>query len=233
MPVGVMLLENTHMRGPGSMAHPDSYADGALFEPLRGVMGRALVDRPDEVREQVIATARRLADRGADVITMNCGFGVLFQQDLLAATGVAIVSSSLLLLPTLAAVHAGKVGVVTFDKAALSPAHLAAAGWPAGAPLAVADVQRFAEWRLLEAERPVDLPIEVMGGQLLETARGLVDRHALTALVLECSGMAPFAPTLGSHLSKFASRPSKFQSRLEAPLGCGVHTIFDALNLVS
>jgi hypothetical protein len=233
MPVGVMLLENTHVRGPGSMAHPESYADGALFEPLRGVMGRALVDRPDQVRERVLSTARKLRDRGADVITMNCGFGVLFQRDLVAATGVTIVSSSLLLLPTLAVVHGGKVGVVTFDKRALGPEHLAAAGWPTGVPLAVADVQRFAEWRLLDEEDPVDLRLEAMGSQLRQTARQLVDDHALTALVLECSGMVPFVPTLEAQLSNLASQPSRFPSRLGAPVGCRVHSIFDALILVS
>jgi hypothetical protein len=214
MPVGVMLLENTHLSGPGSMAHPGSYPDGVLFASLPGVMGRVLVDRPDLVREQVVATAQKLAGRGADVLTMNCGFGVLFQRDLVTTTGVTAVSSSLLLLPTLAALHAGKVGVVTFDKTALSQAHLAAAGWPTSIPLSMADVQGFSEWRLLDADRPVDLCPETMGSQLLHTARELITSHSLAALVLECSGMVPFAPML------------------RRELGCGVYTIFDALNLV-
>jgi hypothetical protein len=202
------------LRGPGSMAHPGSYDGGALFETLPGVIGRVLIDRPELVRERIIATARKLTGRGADVLTMNCGFGVLFQRDLIAATGAAAVSSSLLLLPTLAALHAGKVGVVTFNKKALGLAHLAAAGWPTSVRLAITDVQGSAEWRLLDEEQHVDLPLETMGSQLLQTAKEMVGSHALAALVLECSGMVPFAPML------------------RRELGCGIYTIFDALDLV-
>jgi hypothetical protein len=215
MRVGVMLLENTHMRGTGSMANPQSYLGEVLFETLPGVMGRVLVDRPEQVRDAVVATARRLCSRGADILTMNCGFGVLFQQDLVKASQVTIASSSLLLLPTLAMVHGGKVGVITFDKAALSGAHLAAAGWPPSAPLAVSDVQHSAEWRLLDEERPVELPLELMGRQLLATARSLVGNHSLSALALECSGMVPFAPMLRSEL------------------GCSVHTVLDLVNFAA
>lgn len=215
MRVGVMLLENTHMRGIGSMANPGSYLGEVLFETLPGVMGRVLVDHPGQVRDAVIATARRLCGRGADIITMNCGFGILFQQDLVAATQVTIASSSLLLLPTLATVHNGKVGVITFDKAALSDAHLAAAGWPPGVSLAVSDVQHSAEWRLLDEERQVELPLELMGRQFLATARTLVGKHSLSALVLECSGMVPFAPMLRSEL------------------GCSVHTVLDLVNFAA
>ena len=178
-------------------------------------MGRMLLDKPELVREQVIETAQRLLSRGASVLTMNCGFGVPFQSDLVAATRATTVSSSLLLLPTLAAVHGGRVGVVTFDKTALSPAHIAAAGWPAGITPAVGDVQSFAEWRLLDEEGSIDLPVETMARQLLEVARALIGRHAVSALVLECSGMVPFA------------------ALLRRELDCEVYTIFDVLELVS
>lgn len=215
MRVGVMLLENTHLRGPGSIANPGSYSGEALFETLPGVMGRVLVNHPERVRDAVVATALQLCGRGADILTMNCGFGVLFQRDLVEATRVTIASSSLLLLPTLATVHAGKVGVITFDKAALSDAHLAAAGWPQSAPLAVADVQQFAEWQLLDEERPVELPLDLMGRQLLAMARAFIGGHSLSALVLECSGMVPFAPILRSEL------------------GCSVHTVLDLVNFAA
>jgi hypothetical protein len=195
------------------MADAGSYEGGALFETLTGVMGRALVERPDLVRDRVIATARRLAGRGADTLTMNCGFGVLFQHELATATGAIAVSSSLLLLPTLASLHAGRVGLITFDKAALNASHLAAAGWSADSPPALADVQLFPEWRLLDEERPVALPVEIMGQQLLETAMEFRKARDLRALVLECSAMVPFAPMLRRELQ------------------CSIYTIFDALNL--
>lgn len=213
--VGVMLLQNTHLSGSGSMANAGSYEGRALFETLPGVMGRKLIDQPDVVKQSVTDTARVMAGRGAEILTMNCGFGVLFQQAIAEAAEIPVVSSNLVLLPTLAIIHAGKVGILTYDKAALSAAHLRCAGWHMEMPPACADVQQFAEWRMLEEEGKVELDIDTMGRQLVETGRDLVRAHGLAALLLECSGMFPFT------------------SKLRYELGCHVYGVFDALNLVA
>jgi hypothetical protein len=211
--VGVMLLQNTHLRSPGSMGHPDSYGWPAIFGTLHGITGRMLIDRPEELALAVLDTAKGLVGRGATVLTMNCGFGVLFQQRLVDALDVTTVSSSLLLLPSLRAIHGHRVGVLTFDRAALSAAHFRAAGWPDHEAPACADVQEFAEWQLLDEEEPQDLPIDRMGKQLAIMAQSLVTTNRLRAVVLECSAMVPHA------------------ARLERSLGCPVYTVFDAIEL--
>lgn len=214
MTVGVLLLENTHLRGPGSMAHSESYGGMAIFRTMTGVMGRELMDRPDLVREAVIDAALELAADGADAITMNCGFGVLFQRDVAQAAKVATACSSLVLLPVLAALHGGHVGVLTYDRSALTPAHFDAAGWPPGAALPLsADVQAFPEWRLLEEEGEVALDLETMEAQLATLGESFVAANGLSALVLECSAMVPFKGTV------------------KRKTGCHVYDVLDAVEL--
>lgn len=215
MRIGVMLLENTHLRGLGTMSNAESYETDVSFELLSGVMGRDVIYRPEAVRNRIIAAAMKLTAAGAKVITMNCGFGIRFQRDLIGATNAVCVTSSLLLLPTLAVIHGEKVGVLTFDERALDLAHFEDAGWSAGVVPPVAGVRQFDEWRLLDAESVTDLPLESMGSILSITACRLVADFRLEALVLECTGMFPFA------------------RQLREKTGCAVYTIFDLLRLVN
>ena len=67
-----------------------------------------------------MAAARALGETRPDVVTMNCGFGVLFQKEMSAATEAVVVSSSLILLPLLAAIHGDRGGVLTYDRPGLS-----------------------------------------------------------------------------------------------------------------
>ncbi|MES0039759.1 hypothetical protein NKJ74_31905 [Mesorhizobium sp. M0046] len=64
-----------------------------------------------------MAAAQRLVDRGAEVITADCGFMVRHQAAISAAVNVPVVTSSLLLVPTLLRqlAFAKKLAVITAD----------------------------------------------------------------------------------------------------------------------
>jgi len=195
--LGVLLLETSFMDVAGAMKHPETFAFPALHSVVPGATGQTVVGpRTAALTDAYVAHARTLVEEGADVLTCNCGFAVTFQDAIVTQARRPAITSSLLLVPLLARVFGSPVGVLTYDAAQLDAARRQAAGWAADLAVAVADVQHSEAWRALGAVTPPSLDLDVMREDLLTTARALSRGASPTVLLLECTGMFPFAQIL-------------------------------------
>ncbi|MER8785501.1 hypothetical protein NKH60_30530 [Mesorhizobium sp. M1006] len=87
----------------GCLLHPETFDRPVIWEIVEGAFAETIVRREPSLRvkDACVAAARRLVERGADVISADCGFFVRYQAAVAAAVNVPVVMSSLLLVPAL------------------------------------------------------------------------------------------------------------------------------------
>ena len=198
-PLGILMLDARFPRIRGDMGNASTWPFPVLYRVVRGATPEAVVlDRARGLLQPFVEAARDLVDLGAEAITTNCGFLSLFQQELAAAVGVPVATSSLMQVPWVQATlpPGRRVGVLTICRATLTPRHLECVGAPADTPLEGTEDGREFFRVLIKAEKR-DLDVAAAREDILEAGRRLVRAHAdVGAIVLECTNMPPYAAAL-------------------------------------
>ena len=152
---------------------------------------------PRVLLDAFVEAGRDLVATGADGITTNCGFLALVQDELRAALGVPVATSSLMQVPMVQALlpPGRKAVILTISKATLSPAHLAAAGVPADTPVFGTDGGRAFTRDILGDVPQIDFA--ACRQDMLDAAdQILAQQPDAGAIVLECTNMVPYAADL-------------------------------------
>ncbi|MER9451717.1 hypothetical protein [Mesorhizobium sp. M0254] len=84
-----------------SLFHPATFNQPIITEMVVGAFAEVVIRGDTSLEGACVAAAQRLVDRGAEVITADCGFMVRHQAAISVAVNVPVVTSSLLLVPTL------------------------------------------------------------------------------------------------------------------------------------
>ncbi len=199
VPLGILMLEAKFPRIPGDMGNGTTWPFPVLYKVVRGASPeRVVLQGARGLLPDFIAAAQELVDLGAEAITTNCGFLSLFQQELAAAVGVPVATSSLMQVPWVQATlpPGRRVGVLTVSKATLTPAHLQAANVPLDTPVMGTENGREF-FRVLIQAAAVDMDVAQAEADILEAGRALVAAHPeVGAVVLECTNMPPYAAAL-------------------------------------
>lgn len=196
--VGILMLETRFPRIPGDIGNAGTWPFPVLYKVVRGASPDHVVRRGAQgLAGRFVDAAHELVTDGADGITTNCGFLVLFQDQLAAAVGVPVASSSLMQVPMVQSLLPPdrRVGVLTISRASLTPEHLRASGVPADTPIVGTESGREFSRAILDDEPALD--IELARADLIDAAAQLIqDCPETGAIVLECTNMVPFAPDL-------------------------------------
>ncbi len=187
--LGVLMLDTRFPRLPGDVGHAGSFAMPVRHRVVAGASPRRIVQQGDRaLLEPFVAAGRALVGEGARALTTSCGFLARWQAELQAALPVPVWTSSLLLLPGLAA---RRPGVLTVDAASLDAATLLAAGAPPSTPVQGIDPDSALAATLLQDRAELDA--EAAARTMAAAARELVGRHPdRGAIVLECTNMPPY-----------------------------------------
>jgi hypothetical protein len=149
-------------------------------------------DGPDDaLADAFLPAARALADDGAGLVTTSCGFLSPLQDRLAAALSVPVVASSLSLLPDLRRRHGtgAVIGVLTFDSTRLGPLHMP----PGSGPVTVEGIDGGTELHRVIIGDLDTLDMAAARADAVSAAARLRTRAGrLTALVLECTNLAPY-----------------------------------------
>jgi len=196
--VGVLMLEGEMARLPGCLGTPESFPYPAIHRVVEGARPPAGPDDVERLLPLYAAAARELEREGAGVITENCnGAMVRLQDRLAAAVAVPVVTSSLLLAPTVAALMPGRrLGILTFFAHDLGEWHYRACGWSSEEiPVAVAGVGECPGWlEFLRSKRASTELRDQMAEELVAAGRKLLEAHDdLGAFLLECTLLPPVA----------------------------------------
>lgn len=198
-PLGILMLEARFPRIPGDMGNGTTWPFPVLYRVVRGASPEKVVLLGARgLLPAFIEAARELVALGAEGITTNCGFLSLFQQELAAAAGVPVATSSMMQVPWVqATLPPGKrVGLVTVSGSSLTPQHLASAGVPLDTPLVGTENGREFFRILIKAEAE-DMDVALAEQDVVEAGKSLVAQHPeVGAIVLECTNMPPYAAAL-------------------------------------
>ena len=197
-PLGVLMLETRFPRVPGDIGNPASFDFPVRYRVVHGASAvRVVKERATGLLQPFIDAARELVEEGCGAISTSCGFLALFQRELQAALPVPVASSSLLqVAPLQAALPAGQqVGIITIAAQALTADHLHGVGADPATP--VVGVRSDGEFaRAILGDLP-DMDTGKLRDEVLEAGARLRQAHPeVTALVLECTNMPPYAAAL-------------------------------------
>jgi Asp/Glu/hydantoin racemase len=202
--LGILMLEARFPRIPGDMGNAATWPFPVLYRLVKNASPQRVVrEQAAGLLDAFKDAARDLVDKGADGITTNCGVLSLFQAELAAHVGVPVATSSLMQAAAIQALlPAGKrVGILTIDANALTPAHLAAANVPAGTPVLGTEGGREFTRAILGNEERLDCT--AAEADMLVAGQALVARHPeIGAVLLECTNMAPYSRALSTAIKR-------------------------------
>lgn len=196
--LGLTLLDDGGIAAPeGDVANARSYDFPVQYDLVHGIGGLDLtVEARDDVRDGLVATADRLASRGARAVLAGCGMFGRYQGEVADRARVPVATSSLLqvplalrLVPTTA-----RVLVVCVDSAWIGDEHLLACG------VAEADLGRVVVRGMEDAQHfranllgEVDvLDTDVAQAETLAVVRDALD-DTIAAVVFECTNLGPYS----------------------------------------
>lgn len=196
--VGILMLETRFPRIHGDMGNAMTWPFPVHYRVVRGASpDRVVRGDPRALLDTFVEAGRDLVATGADGITTNCGFLALVQDELRAALGVPVATSSLMQVPMVQALlpPGKKVVILTISKATLTPAHLAAAGVPLDTPVYGTDAGRAFSRDILGDAPTIDF--DLCRQDMLDAADEIMAQEPdAGAIVLECTNMVPYAADL-------------------------------------
>ena len=221
--VGILMLDSRFPRIPGDVGNALTWPFPVHYRVVEGATPAAAVfGDARALRDRFVEEGLALVRVGCDGIVTSCGLLAPIQDDLRAALGVPVATSALMQVPMVwqTLPPGRRVGIVTISRAALSEAHLAAAGVPPGTPIVGTDAAGPFARSILGDEPAMD--VEGCREDVLEAARTLVAHHGdVGAVVLECTNMAPHARDVriatGLPVFSIHSLVMWFQSALSPP----------------
>jgi hypothetical protein len=205
MGIGIMVLDDAYPGFPGDVRNASAFPFPVQYEIAEGVDNRTLVWEPDKgpCREPILRAAQKLERMGCRAIAAECGYFAYFQKDVAGRVDVPVFMSSLLQVPLIQQVIGPRraVGIICAQKRFLTDVHLENVGIDLSSRFEIAGSQdeygcpQFDN--LWDHEKRPEVPqiyYDRAEADMLRIARDFCARHsAIGALMLECTGMQPFA----------------------------------------
>ncbi|WP_062205283.1 aspartate/glutamate racemase family protein [Demequina salsinemoris] len=194
-PVGILYIDQVHYpMMPGNVVNAWTYDFPVRMRAVGGLTSGQLFCADGSIVDDLIEGARALQREGVRAITGACGFFGNYQREVAAAVSIPVAMSSLIQVPWIRAVLPGRrIGVLTANGTAFSPALLEAVGVTDSSDLVVRGLGDAPEFSAILEDRG-EFDDSVVQEEVLEAARALLqDAPDIGAILLECSDMPPYA----------------------------------------
>lgn len=208
MGLGIIILDDVYPGFPGDVRNASAYPFPIQYEIVKGVDIQALVWKEDKspCLAPIQRAAKKLERMGCRAIAAECGYFAYFQEEIAGCVSVPVFMSSLLQVPLAQRVVGTQqvVGILVALSRFMTEEHLAAVGIRQGSNYVLAGAEddgRIPEfsnlWNAHVRPDPPQATYETAEAQFLEAAVDFYDAHPnMGAMVLECTGMQPFARAL-------------------------------------
>lgn len=202
--LGVVTLANEPIALPGFLGHPPTFSFPIQYVTAKDAWADRVLNGEPALTKSYAEAAAALEAGGAAAVLANCGFAIVYQDAMAAATSVPVATSSLLLAPLALRLIGPKrrLGILTADGTRLRREHLLGAGLSQDdlARVTVAGIEgSLSGEEMLRPEPRMDL--EQLRRDVLSTARRLAgDTEQLGALLFECTGFGPAADLVRTEL---------------------------------
>ncbi len=195
--IGILLLDSYIPFPPGDVGNATTYSFPVRYRVVKGASVETLINKQDPALLQpFIDAGLALVKEGVRAITGDCGFMILFQEQLAKEFPVPVFMSSLLQIPFISRIlaHSEEVGVIVANSEALTDKHLRAAGVTESMPIKVAGMQNAPNFSSAILEESGVLDCEKIETEVVGAAKDLVENNeGVKAILLECSDLPPYA----------------------------------------
>lgn len=195
--IGILMVETYFRRYEGDIGNAATWPFPVQYRIVRGATPARMTGLHDgALLEPFRRAALELIEEGVDGICTTCGFLAYYQKELAAACSVPVAASALLQAPMVArTLPAGRrVGILTYDGAALGAPYLEAVGVDPATPVeGMPPGSVFC--RSILAGDPT-APYDVVEAEVLEAAGRLMARGDIGAIVCECTNLTPFSAAM-------------------------------------
>jgi hypothetical protein len=208
MGLGIIILDDVYPGFPGDVRNASAYPFPIQYEIAEGVDIWALVHEEDKspCQEPIKRAAKKLERMGCRAIAAECGYFAYFQREIAGYVQVPVFMSSLLQVPfAQQLVGPGRVvGIMAARREQMTQAHLEAVGIQPGSNYVLGGAEddgRCPEFEHLWYEpKRTDPPAayyDKAEREFLAVATEFFHSHPkMGAMLLECTGMQPFARAL-------------------------------------
>lgn len=192
--LGIIMLDTLFQRFPGDIGNAHSFDFPVQYAIVRGIRLGGSVRPDEETLRKFFDVIDLLVANGVDGISTSCGFLAIMQPHLAEYSPVPVASSSLMQIPMLQRMlpKGKKVGVLTANKPALTPAHFEGAGVSPDLPVAGMPLDGAFRHNLVTGNPVIDRA-DHEREVLQETEKLLREHPDIGALVFECTNLSPFS----------------------------------------
>lgn len=196
VPIGLQQLECL----VGNSTNPASYKYSVRLHRVLGANVHTILEQPSQtVLCTMITDAKAMASKGIRAITTSCGFNAIFQRELAEASGVPVITSSLLQVPFARQIcgPVGDICIITANAGALSQKHLESVGIASMDGLQIIGLEQCAEWNRMFVEPDAEINLDLIEREVLGTVLRVINEHpGIRAFVLECTDLPPYSTAI-------------------------------------
>ncbi len=205
MGLGIIILDDVYPGFPGDVRNASAYPFPIQYEIAEGVDIQALVWAEDKspCLEPIQRAAKKLERLGCRAIAAECGYFAYFQREIAGYVDVPVFMSSLLQVP-LAQQLVGPdrvVGLLVARQQFMTEVHLKAVGVRPGSNYVLTGAEdegrcpQFQNlWNAHQRPDPPEADYDKAERDFVQIAIEFYQAHStMGAMVLECTGMQPFA----------------------------------------
>lgn len=211
MGIGIIILDDVYPGFPGDVRNASAWPYPIQYEICEGVDIKALVWDEDKSKclEPILKAAKKLEKMGCRAIAAECGYFAYFQKDIAGKVDVPVFMSSLLQVPFIQQVIGPNknVGIMCAKKRFLTDTHLKNVGIIPGSNYIIDGADQY---NVVEFDNLWDYNVRSSSPQAYydKTEKQIVNACAkfveknpnIGAIMLECTGMQPFARAIQREL---------------------------------
>jgi len=198
--IGIMLMDIFMPFPPGCPANATTFSFPVKYNVVKGAdLKRLVYEKDAKLLELFIDAGWQLVNEGVRAITGNCGFMILYQDDLAKELPVPVFMSSLLQLQFISQMlkPKEKIGIITTHSKKLTPEMIEAATGGASIPIKVAGMEDQKHFVEVVHEEIGEMDFEKIQAEVVEVAIKLVENDdTVRAILLECTDLPPFAAAI-------------------------------------
>lgn len=193
--IGIILLENYAPFIPGDVANATTYDYPVRFQRVPNFTPQRIFNHDLTLLDAVCEAGRELIKEGVRAITGDCGFMVIYQEELVQELEVPVFMSSLLQIPFMTRLIGKEemIGIITANAAALDDFVLGKAGIDNPANLCIRGLENsknFADAAIAEVGYLDSMKVEE---EVVSMAREMVEADPkIRMILLECSLLPPY-----------------------------------------
>lgn len=198
--LGILMMTNNIPFIPGDAGNASTFPFPVHYELVKNATAQSLYHCPEpKLVDSFIEAGHKVLLHGVRAITGNCGFMILFHDELATALPVPVFMSSLLQLPLISRFlkPGEKVGIVTTNSAFLTDTHLRIATMGTEIPHRIIGLEKCPSIRDTWLTETGELDTELVEAEITQTTRQAVENDpAIQAILLECTSLPAYSAAI-------------------------------------